>query len=431
MEKVSINFEGKNLTGNSGLIPIAQFAEKLNVEEALRSELSINQKHNSQYSIVKIIMITMFGVIAGAKHIRQLGIIGHDSVIVKLLKIGVFPAYNTISRLFKLFSQKHNVEFANAQSKLRQKVWDKKSESKITCDMDSTVRGVYGKQEGAEKGFNSKKKGQRSYHPLLAFIAETKECLHSWFRSGSAYTSNNCVEFLKECFALMPKQINEVLIRADSGFFCDDLLNFADSAKDILINYLIKVKLKNLVHLLEGQDWEADEKNPKISTVRFEHKCGSWEKSRTFVAVRIQVGIEPENVLFPIPEYEYFCYVTNLEIAPLEAHALYGERATSENWIEWCKNHMAAGSFLTQKFWANAAIFQTCILAYNLLIWMRLLTSERAWHEEPNTFRNWFIHAPAKLVRTSKQWFLRLPKNYYWKSQWEEILFGICKLEFQ
>ena len=40
MEKVSINFKGKNLTGNSGLIPIAQFAEELKVEETLRGELS-------------------------------------------------------------------------------------------------------------------------------------------------------------------------------------------------------------------------------------------------------------------------------------------------------------------------------------------------------------------------------------------------------
>ena len=96
----------------------------------------------------------------------------------------------------------------------------------------------------------------------------------------------------------------------------------------------------------------------------------------------------------------------------LEAHSLYGKRATSENWIEWCKNHMAAGSFLTQKFWANAAIFQTCILAYNVVIWLRLLTSKSAWHEEPNTFRGWFINAPGRLIRTSKQWFLRLPENY-------------------
>lgn len=430
MEKVSVNFEGKNITGNSGLIPIAQFAEKLKIEETLRSELSLKQKHNSKYSIVQIIMITMFGVITGAKHISQLDIIRHDHVIMKLLNWGLFPAYNTISRLFKLFSQKYNVEFSNAQSVLRQKIWDKQSQSNVTLDIDSTVRGVYGKQEGAEKGFNSKKKGQRSYHPLLAFIAETKECLHSWFRSGSAYTSNNCAGFLRECYSLMPKQIREVFIRADSGFFCDDILSFSEGTTEVKTTYLIKVKLRNLVSLLHWRDWKVDAQNPSMSTVTFKHQCGSWKKSRTFVAIRILVGMETENVLFPIPKYEYFCYVTNLDISPIKAHALYGERATSENWIEWCKNHMAAGSFLTNKFWANAAIFQTCILAYNLLIWMRLLTSETAWHEEPNTFRGWFIHAPGRLIRTSKRWFLRLPENYFWQSEWEEILFGIHQLKF-
>jgi len=372
----------------------------------------------------------MFGVIAGAKHIKQLGIIKHDHVIMKLLNWRVFPEYNIISRLFKLFSLKHNVEFANAQSVLRQKVWDKKSENNITLDIDSTVKGVYGKQEGAEKGFNSKKKGQRSYHPLLAYIANTRECLHSWFRCGSAYTSNNCAEFLKECYALMPKQIKEVFIRADSGFFCDSILSFAEETKGVITTYLIKVNLRNLTKLLQWQDWKSETGNSDISTVTFQHQCGSWKKSRTFVAVRILIGMETENVLFPIPKYEYFCYVTNLEISPLKAHALYGERATSENWIEWCKNHMAAGSILTNEFWANSAIFQTCILAYNLSTWMRLLTSETAWHEEPNTFRGWFIHAPGRLIRTSKRWFLRLPKNYYWQSQWEEILFNIQLLRF-
>ncbi len=430
MEKVSINFEGKNLTGNSGLIPIAQFAKELKVEETLKTELSIKHKPNSRHSVVSTIMMTMLGVIAGAKHISQLGIIKHDTVIRKLLKCGAFPAYNTISRLFKLFNQKHNVEFSNAQSKLRQKVWSKKSQSNVTIDIDSTVRGVYGRQEGVEKGFNSKKRGQRSYHPLLAFIAETKECLHSWFRCGSAYTSNNCAEFLKECFALMPKQIKKVLTRADSGFFCDDILTFAEDAEGVTTSYLIKVKLKNLATLLCGQDWQTDTKNASISTTTFQHTCGSWKRSRTFVAVRMLVGVEAEEVLFPIPQYEYFCYVTNLNISPVKAHALYGERATSENWIEWCKNHMAAGSFLTQKFWANAAVFQTCILSYNLLTWMRLLTSETAWREEPNTFRGWFIRAPGRLIRTSNQWFLKLPKNYYWQSQWEEILLNIQLLRF-
>jgi hypothetical protein len=46
-------------------------------------------------------------------------------------------------------------------------------------DVDSTVDGVYGDQQGAEVGYNPKKKGQKAYHPMIAFVAGTKEILHS------------------------------------------------------------------------------------------------------------------------------------------------------------------------------------------------------------------------------------------------------------
>ncbi len=48
---------------------------------------------------------------------------------------------------------------------------------RATLDLDSSVIGVHGSPEGADKGFNPKKKGQNSYHPLLCFVAETRECL--------------------------------------------------------------------------------------------------------------------------------------------------------------------------------------------------------------------------------------------------------------
>ena len=65
----------------------------------------------------------------------------------------------------------------------------------------------------------------------------------------------------------------------------------------------------------------------------------------------------------------------------MASHKYYGQRATSENWIEWCKNHMASGSILTQDFWANSAIFQTCIMAYNLMVWMMWLNDEAGFKE--------------------------------------------------
>jgi len=99
--------------------------------------------------------------------------------------------------------------------------------------------------------------------------------------------------------------------------------------------------------------------------------------------------------------------VTNLDLTPWKAHKFYGKRATSENWLEWCKNQMAAGSILSQDFWANSAMYQTCILACNLLVWMMWLTTRKGWREEPNTIRAWRIKAPARLITSGPR--LRLP----------------------
>ena len=43
-----------------------------------------------------------------------------------------------------------------------------------TLDVDSTILTRYGDQQGAKRGFNPKKPGRNSHHPLLAFVDECK-----------------------------------------------------------------------------------------------------------------------------------------------------------------------------------------------------------------------------------------------------------------
>ena len=72
-----------------------------------------------------------------------------------------------------------------------------------------------------------------------------------------------------------------------------------EASEEIPITYLIKVKMRNLVKLLEPQDWEINKKDSNVSTVTFMHKCGAWEKERKFVGVRVQVGVETKICFFP------------------------------------------------------------------------------------------------------------------------------------
>jgi hypothetical protein len=78
----------------------------------------------------------------------------------------------------------------------------------------------------------------------------------------------------------------------------------------------------------------------------------------------------PQTELLPVARYEAFCYVTSEPLSPWPAHRTYGQRATSETWIEEAKNQMGLAHLKTDHFLANAALFQCAVLAYNTLRWM-------------------------------------------------------------
>jgi len=91
---------------------------------------------------------------------------------------------------------------------------------------------------------------------------------------------------------------------------------------------------------------------------------------------------------------------------------------------------MASGTIRTQDFWANSAIFQTVMKAYNLMVWMMWLHCETRFHEEPNTIRAWLIQVPAKLITRSRQLILTLSEDYVFKERWREIEEEISLLNF-
>jgi hypothetical protein len=91
---------------------------------------------------------------------------------------------------------------------------------------------------------------------------------------------------------------------------------------------------------------------------------------------------------------------------------------------------MAAGSILTHDFWANSALFQICILAYNLLVWMMWLTLKHALQEEPNTIRFWLIHVPARFVERGRRCFLNISRDWWAKDRWWTLEHALDELEF-
>ena len=130
----------------------------------------------------------------------------------------IFPHHSTFGRVFKLFRHCHCHELSEAENEARRKVWSKKWFGRVTLDLDSSVRGVYGSQEGAPRDTTPTKKVKKATIPFSAF-AQNRECLHNWFRCGDAYSGNGASEFIKECYSRLPKRVWKIIWRGDCAFF--------------------------------------------------------------------------------------------------------------------------------------------------------------------------------------------------------------------
>ena len=106
--------------------------------------------------------------------------------------------------------------------------------------MDSTVVVRYGlKQAGAERGYNPKKRGRPSHHPLPAFVRETGDCLGVRWRPGAAHTAGGAAEWLGELVA-RPRGagVEEVTVRPGKGFFSRKM---ARTLEELGVSFPLKV----------------------------------------------------------------------------------------------------------------------------------------------------------------------------------------------
>jgi hypothetical protein len=98
-------------------------------------------------------------------------------------------------------------------------------------------------------------------------------------------------------------------------------------------------------------------------------------------------------------EYQYLFNGTNLERSPENVVASYDQRGRCENYITETKYDMAVAHFLLQSFWANEAVFQLMMMAYNLFLLLKLDRGMKTeYRQQIKTFRLKYIFLAGKIV---------------------------------
>jgi len=414
-ENIEYSFTSKRLTLYSGLAPFFTFFDNMGLFDEFDKHFETPDSNALKYKNSQLMLSVVSASLCGVAHISHIAPFTADVLVKSLLGLPHGINKDVISTRFKALGESgaRRLEELNGQRLSRH--LETFNEKQLVLDADSTVKTVYGNQQGACVGYNPQKRGAKSYHPLLLFSSDSKCVVNSWFRPGSSYTSNGIVEFLKQSSSWLP-EAERIFFRADSGFFSGALFDWLEQKQ---WDYLVKVKLKGLKELLAKQQWTDAKGHSGFSVCEFWYQCNDWKNARPFKAVRWIDGYKKVTFLGEtewIPIYKYACYCTNQDMDVWAAHECYKKRSTSENWIEQVKNQLLAGMTLTNDFWANDILWQLCVLAYNLSVMIRKQDAE-LHRQEHNTFRNWFIRVPAEFYgrRTCR---LRLYQYYLFKEQW-------------
>ena len=367
VEEMKVVFTDKKVTAWGGMKLMKDMLDSIGIKKIM-SELELPQKgSNRGYEAIQIIECFWTSIWIGAGRFSHSAYLRYDKVLQKIFEWKQAPSQSTYSRFFQKFSWKRNTEVFVPLQK-----WfiGNLNIKNITVDFDSSVMTRYGGQEGSKVGYNPKKPGIASHHPLIAFIAETRMVANAWLRPGNTAALSNCKAFIDETFEIL-KDKEVGLVRADSGFYAHDFLNYLETEKQS--NYIIAVKMYPTIkkELQLQKPWWTIKNGMEIC--EFEYQSPEWEKPRRMIAVRKNIEILAKAtgklLLFdePAGKYRYSLYVTNLDLPAEQIWLSYKDRADAENRIKELKYDFGLDSFCMDKFWATEAAFRTIMIAYNLM----------------------------------------------------------------
>lgn len=422
---IKVNFDGGDLSSDSGLLLVKEFDEKIGFSQVIKDVVKVNDPVNHTHHKNEDVLIQkIYQNIAGYHADDHADELKNDPVFTVVLNKKRLASQPTISRLNTKLDEDTLKQLQQANEILLDRVYKIDPIEHAIFDLDSTNLATYGNQAGSCYNSHYQANG---YHPLFLFDGLTGDCIKAELRDGNVYTSNNVKDFIE---SVLKKYDNQypwvtICIRGDSGFAVPDLYEIAE---EFGAKYVIRLKAnavlyKNTAELeaLLAKKRQNNAVDYQVVYGEFEYQAGSWNKPR-----RVVVKIEK-----PAGEitFKHTFIVTNMDLSPKSIVKFYSNRGTMENFIKEGKNGFAFDKMSSTEFLTNANKFQMAILAYNLNNWFRRLCLPRNMRgNRIETIRLKLIKIAGKVISTGRYLKFKLCSSYLYQEIFWQILSRIEKL---
>ena len=404
-----ISFTGKAVTAHAGMAIVARALDSFGIKDKLNlitARLDNGCRHATSKLLQQIIALR----ILGGEAVSDTAVLD-DPAVAAMFGWDDIAHQSTYGRRLKLFSWRDNLALEAIVTELSRKV---QKSGKSLIAIDSTVDTVFGEHiQGAERGYNPHKAGRNAYHPLLAVNVASRSIVDGYLRPGSCASNNGLDGFIRKIVNEASCPSEDLILRLDKGLTSGDVL---DTIEELGAGYVAKVKLTTNImgQVSRIKKWRGI--GGGHFAANFRCCLSGWSRSRRFCVIERHMEPKkpsPQMQLFDMQEGRYELVVTNLHLKADNVWRLYNRGAVVEQVIDEIKNDFAATAIRTDSFWANDALFQTGLIAYNLLNCIRRMAFPK-WLRTARIKRIGFLlfNMPANVVHRSRQLWVKIKRGH-------------------
>ncbi len=421
------------VTSVAGLAHFGAFLANVGLFDRMAEDAPFDYRSNNACSKRDILGTAVLAILLGKTRYVHVNELRHDEAARQLLALGEIVSEDTVRRAFRNADEGRLDAWL---SKHEREVFEALVSHRYVIDVDSTVKPVYGHQEGAELGYNPAKPGRPSHNYHSYFIGRARIALGVDVRPGKQHSGGCGMPRLWALVDSLPERLRPALVRGDVGYGSDATMREAEKRG---IPYLFKVRRSRVIRSLFGtladdprwkgcgSGWEAFEMRVRLD---------AWERERRVLFVRRPaerkveaVAEKPRKAKAPkrskalvptVPaaprqaefdfvkdlkgrEWDYCALVTNDEAHDATALSqLYRDRGDCENNFDELKNQWGWAGFTTKRIKPCRAMARLIAVVAN---WWNVFCrmADPTAHREAVTSRPAFLHVMGRIVESGRR----------------------------
>jgi hypothetical protein len=415
--------EDTPVTSSGQLIFFFQFLKAGGRWEQFMEKCPLHYTGNRGSGALNVMGTVLLSVLSGHWRYAHINSVRGDGINPPLLGVDHTVSEDTVRNAMKRIPEAAGLEW------LRGELLDciaPALELPWILDIDTTVKPLYGHQQGAEIGYNPHKPGRPSHIYHSYFVANLRISLGVEVLSGKKHAATAGQPGLWETLEALPRSRWPTFGRGDCGYGSENIMREFEERK---LPYLfkqrhtpgVKALVKTCLHSggwqNAGDGWEAMEAALKLS---------GWTQTRRVVLVREAPALAPvgtqarrrrdhhglpgttgegwEAIATPWSG-KIAVLVTSLDRLDYPTTAmprLYRERADCENTFDELKNQWGWSGFTTRQLAPSRLMANLVALFYNWWnLYVRFYDAEH--HREAITSRPALMQGVARQVQSGGQ----------------------------